>query len=256
MIAALPMYDRPDLTGATDRYWALIRDGLRAGGIDAPETLRRGDADLMPQWMSPDLVLSQTCGFPYRARLHGKVQLVGTPDFGVEGCPPGHYRSVLIARTDDPRGDLAAFDGVAIAYNDALSQSGWAAPQNHAAALGLRFPAGIATGSHAASLAAVAEGRADLASLDAVTFRLLARTQPAAAAVRVVAMTEPTPGLPYICASGIDAEAVFAAVSAAIAALSPEDRAALGVQGLCRIPAEAYLSIPNPPAPEARPTGH
>ena len=251
MIAALPMYDRPELTGATDRYWALIRDGLRARGLDAPEALRRGDAELLPHWLSPDLVLSQTCGFPYRARLHGEVALVGTPDFGVEGCPPGYYRSVLIARAEDPRGPLAEFDGVALAYNDGLSQSGWAAPQNHAAARGLRFPAGVQTGSHAASLRAVAEGRADLASLDAVTFRLLKRAEPLATAVKVVEMTDPTPGLPYICAKGVDAAAVFDAVAAAIPRLSTEDRAALGLRGILRIPAEAYLSVPTPPAPTA-----
>ena len=28
MIAALPMYDRPELQAANDRYWALIRAGL------------------------------------------------------------------------------------------------------------------------------------------------------------------------------------------------------------------------------------
>ncbi len=253
MIAALPMYDRPDLTGATDRYWALIRDGLRAGGIAAPDALRRGDAELMPHWLMPDLVLSQTCGFPYRARLHGKVRLIGTPDFGVEGCPPGYYRSVLIARAEDPRQALAEFDGVTLAYNDGLSQSGWAAPQNHAAALGLRFPAGIETGSHAASLQAVAEGRADLAALDAVTFRLLSRTEPAAAAVKVVAWTDPTPGLPYICAESVDAAAVFAAVATAIEVLSAADRAALGVRGLIAIPAESYLSVPTPPPPAGTP---
>lgn len=252
MIAALPMYDRPDLTGATDHYWALIRDGLRARGMDAPEALRRGDEDLMPLWLTPDLVLAQTCGFPYRARLHGKVRLVGTPDFGVEGCPPGYYRSVLVARADDPRTGLAAFDGIPIAYNEGLSQSGWAAPQNHAAALGLRFPAGIMTGSHAASLVAVAEGRADLAALDAVTFRLLSRSAPAAA-VKVLGMTDPTPGLPYICAEAVDADAVFDAIAAAIEALDADDRAALGLRGLCPIPAEAYLSVPTPPPPAGNP---
>ena len=251
MIAALPMYDRPEMAGATDLYWALVRDELRARGVDAPEALQRGEADLMPQWLAPDLVLSQTCGFPFRARLHGKVALVGTPDFGVEDCPPGYYRSVLIARADDPRQTLAEFDGVPLAYNDGLSQSGWAAPQNHAAERGLRFPAGVQTGSHAASLRAVAEGRADLASLDAVTFRLLRRAEPLAAAVKVVEMTDPTPGLPYICAMGMDADAVFDAVAAAIPRLSAEDRAALGLRGILRIPAQDYLSVPTPPPPTA-----
>ena len=34
--AALPMYDWPELTDATDRLWAALRDGLRAEGVAAP----------------------------------------------------------------------------------------------------------------------------------------------------------------------------------------------------------------------------
>lgn len=249
MIAALPMYDRPEIRAVTDRYWQLIRAALARRSIDAPASLRRGDAELMPQWTDPDLLLSQTCGFPFRAKLHDKVTLIGTPDFGVEGCAPGYYRSVLIARRDDPRGTLAAFDGTAIAYNDALSQSGWAAPQNHAAKLGLTFPAGVQTGSHAASLAAVATGHADLAALDAVTWSLLSEYDPKAASVHVIALTDPAPGLPYITAQGRDSAPVFDAIAEAIAQLDPRERAALRLNGIVYIPAETYLAVPTPPAP-------
>jgi ABC-type phosphate/phosphonate transport system substrate-binding protein len=203
----------------------------------------------MPGWLAPDLVLAQTCGYPYRARLHGRVTLIGTPDYGLPGCPPGHYRSVFVARATDLR-DLAAFDGTPIAYNDALSQSGWAAPQNHAALLGLHFPAGPCTGGHAGSALAVAEGRADLAGLDALTWALIREHDPALAArLREVDQTLPTPGLPLIAALGADAEATFVAVAAAIATLPAADRDALHLRGLVRIPAAAYLAIPSPPAP-------
>lgn len=249
MIAALPMYDRPEIRAVTDRYWQLIRAALARRGIDAPASLRRGDAELMPQWMDPNLLLSQTCGFPFRAKLHDKVALIGTPDFGVAGCAPGYYRSVLIARRDDPRDTLAAFDGTAIAYNDALSQSGWAAPQNHAAKLGLTFSAGVQTGSHAASLAAVATGRADLAALDAVTWSLLSDHDPNAASVRVIDMTDPTPGLPYITAAGRDSAALFDSIAEAIAALDATEARALRLKGIVYIPAETYLAVPTPRAP-------
>lgn len=39
MIASLGMYDRPETMAANDRLWALVRDGLRARGIAAPEAL-------------------------------------------------------------------------------------------------------------------------------------------------------------------------------------------------------------------------
>ncbi len=52
MIAALGMYDRAELHRANDRLWALIREALLARGVDAPETLTRGEAAFMPAWTS------------------------------------------------------------------------------------------------------------------------------------------------------------------------------------------------------------
>lgn len=249
MIAALPMYDRPELRAETDRYWALIRDELATRGIPAPETLRRGDETLMPHWESPDLILSQTCGFPFRAHLHGRVELVGTPDFGNEGCAAGHYRSILIARADDPRDSFAQFDGARLAYNDALSQSGWAAPVNDALAQGIRLIPGPQTGSHRASVAAVAEGRADLAAIDALTWALISEFDDTSA-VRPIGATTPTPALPYITAKGRDPAPIRDAIAAAIARLTPGDRARLRLRGIVAISAADYLSVPIPPAPD------
>lgn len=250
MIASLGMYDFGPLQGANDRLWQLVRDALRDQGIPAPETLTRGEEAYWPTWQSPDLILSQTCGYPFRARLHDKVTYVGTPDYGVEGCPAGHYCSVFVARADDPRRTLADFDGARFAFNEPLSQSGWAAPQTHAAKLGIRLPPTLQTGGHLLSARAVAEGRADLAALDAVTHALMQSSDPVSDRLRVIAVTDPTPGLPYISGPGRDPEPIFQAISAAIAALSDKDRVALRLKGIVRIPLAAYLAVPNPPAPE------
>jgi ABC-type phosphate/phosphonate transport system substrate-binding protein len=248
MIAALPMYDRPETAAANDRLWAGIRDRLRAAGIDAPDRLAR-DRPAAEVWDDPGLVLAQTCGLPYRARLHGRVALVGTPDYGVEGCAPGYYRSALVVRADDPRGAILAWRGARLAYNDALSQSGWAAPQGFAALHGFRFADTLATGSHRESARAVAEGRAGIAAIDAVTWRLIRRWDGFADTLRVLAHTLPTPGLPLVTALAAEADAIRAAAAAAIDALAPDDRETLSLRGLARIPAAAYLAVPTPPAP-------
>ncbi|MBL9064571.1 PhnD/SsuA/transferrin family substrate-binding protein [Tabrizicola sp.] len=250
MIASLGMYDFGPAQAANDRLWALVRDGLRTRGIAAPETLTRGEHAYWDAWQSPHLILSQTCGYPFRARLHDRVTYVGTPDYGVDGCPPGYYRSVFVARADDPRETLADFDGARFAYNEALSQSGWAAPQTHAAKLGIRLPPTLQSGGHRLSALAVAEGRADIAALDAVTHAMLREVEPQVAALRVLALTDPTPGLPYISAASQDPEPVFDALAEAIAALSAPDRTKLRLKGLVRIPRETYLAVPNPPSPE------
>ena len=249
MIASLGMYDRAETAAANDRFWALIRDALRAKGLAAPEDLVRGEGAYWAAWQDPKLVLSQTCGFPFRARLHDKVTLVATPDYGLEGCPPGYYASVFVARAEDGR-CLPEFRQARFAYNEALSQSGWAAPQNHAAAMGFHFATLVETGSHRGSALAVAEGRADLAALDALTWSMLQRWEPAAASLRVVARTAPTPALPYIAAKGADAETSFAALAAAVAALSAQDRETLSLRGVVRIAAARYLAVPIPPTPE------
>lgn len=244
------MYNQADCLPALDRYWALIRDGLRAANVAAPDHLTWGMPDFLDHWLRPDLAMSQTCGYPYRAILHRKVTLIGTPDFGVEGCAPGYYRSVFIARKDDPRGDLMAYRQARFAYNDAMSQSGWAAPQNHAATLGFQFKSLLQTGGHVRSAQAVLNGQADIASVDAVTWCLLVRNDPALADLRIVGRTEPTPGLPYIAALGAAKDTGFATIAAAISGLAPKDRETLGLRGMVAIPAVAYLAVPNPAPPD------
>ena len=249
MIASLGMYDRVEAQPSNDRLWGLIRDGMRAVGLAAPDELTRGAGAYLPAWQARDLVLSQTCGYPYRARLHGHVTLIGTPDYGVAGCPPGYYCSVFVARAGDPRQTLVEFDGAALAFNDDLSQSGWAGPQTHARRLGLSLPPHLRTGGHLMSAQAVAEGRAEIAGLDAVTWDMIAQWDDVATGLKVVGRTVPTPGLPYIAGPGVDGGMMFDIVSRAVADLAEADRAILRLKGLVRIPAEVYLAIPTPPGP-------
>jgi ABC-type phosphate/phosphonate transport system substrate-binding protein len=249
MIASFGMYDFGPAQAANDRLWALTRDALRAAGHAAPDTLIRGEAAYWPAWQSPDLTLSQTCGYPFRARLHDKVTLVGTPDYGLEGCPPGHYRSVFVARKDDPRQTLADFAEAPMAFNEDLSQSGWAAPTTHLLGLGLTPRPALRSGGHRLSAQAVADGRADYAALDALTWAMLQGYEPAADALKVIATTTPTPALPYIAAATANGPALFAALGQAIATLNAEDRTTLRLQGIVAIPASAYLAVPTPPSP-------
>lgn len=244
MIASLGMYDMLAIQPANDRFWALIRSHLGSG----PSRLTR-NMDPWTLWQSPDLLLAQTCGMPYRTSLHQTVALVGTLDYGMAGCPPGHYNSVLVARADAPGDRLHDFSGGIFAYNEAMSQSGWAAPMTHLNALGISFDTHIKTGAHADSAKAVAEGRADMAGLDVVTWTLLQEHDPFAQQLRIIATTTPTPGLPLITARDRDSAPIAAAVRAAIRDLAPEDRATLHINGLIDIPTTAYLEVPNPPTP-------
>jgi ABC-type phosphate/phosphonate transport system substrate-binding protein len=158
MIAHLGMYDRPETAAANKRFWDLIRGHLGHGPVHLNQ-----DIDVWQVWHAPELLFSQTCGMPFRTRLRGKVQLIGTPDYGLSGCPPGHYNSVFVARVQDQT-PLEQFSGRRFAYNEALSQSGWAAPATHMADYGIAPGGLLATGGHMLSARAVAETRADFAA--------------------------------------------------------------------------------------------
>ncbi|WP_439137209.1 phosphate/phosphite/phosphonate ABC transporter substrate-binding protein [Roseicyclus sp.] len=235
------MYDRPEIRWASDTFWGHIRDALRGMQIAAPDTLVR-DGDPWAMWQDPGLVLAQTCGLPFRAHLHDKVALVATPDYDLPGCPPGHYNSVIIARP----GPLPHRPRLAI--NDPLSQSGWAALAAWTVAHDIAFGHVTVTGAHAASARAVADGLADLAAIDAQTWRLLLRHAGADPAFEI-ARTPPTPGLPLITALAHPPSAVAEAVSQGLARLDPAARAALDLRGIVQIDKAAYLALPLPPDP-------
>ncbi len=248
MIGSLAMYDWPEVRAEHDRLWNLIREALVDEGIAAPRRLTR-EASLWAVWESPDLLLGQACGMPYRTRLHGRTELVATPDYALPGAAPGHYYSVLVARADES-GEVTDFIDRTLAFNGQDSQSGWAAPQNQMAALGLRFTHTRHTGAHRESARAVAAGRADIAAIDAVSWRLLEAHHPEISRrLRVLSHTDPTPGLPLITAKGRDPAPLARAVASAIAALGAAERAALGLAGLAQVPAAAYLAVATPLPP-------
>ena len=83
-------------------------------------------------------------------------------------------------------------------------------------------------------------GGADLAAIDAVSWRLAQRFLPEAARLRVLMLTDPTPGLPYIAARGTETGPHAAAVAGAIGA---EAGSELGMLGFARLEAGDYAVV-------------
>lgn len=247
MIATFSMYDWPEQSGHWDAFWAALRDHLRDRGIKAPEALSRG-GDLDAYWLSPDLVIGQTCGLPYRARLRDRVTLIGALDHGLPGCSPGYYHSVIVARRES-----AALENLLqaqFAFNAADSQSGWAAICDLATERGVAIQNARATGSHHQSARLVAEGQADVAAIDGETWRLIERHDPETArSLTILHRTAPRPGLPLITRRGVDPARYAAAVEAAIADSPQSTLDALDIRGFVRLPEDAYLTLPVPPPP-------
>lgn len=217
-VASLPMYDWPEVRWANDVLWSAIAAGLRRRGIDAPEPLERGRP--MPEvWLDEGLVLSQTCGYPFARDLRGRVRLVATPIYEVEGCDAGSYSSMIVTRASERAGGLADFQGRRFALNSRNSMSGFIALKAAMADSGMQLAdaAGwIETGGHRNSLMAVAAGQADIAAIDAVCWALAARHEAELVRqLKPIARTALRPGLPLITA-GHRGDAELAALRAAL----------------------------------------
>jgi ABC-type phosphate/phosphonate transport system substrate-binding protein len=231
-VAFLPMYAVRGTDEHANTLWSCLRDSIRSSGIEAPERVAHFEPRLQG-WLHPELILGQTCGLPYIMKLCDRVELVGTPDYGVEGCPPGFYHSTLVASSADKRESLSEFLGGTLAINGTDSQSGYGAIMFASAPLAQRgrfFRRAIRTGSHDASMQLVARGLADIAAIDSVTWRMSRQFDPGISGLKPIGTTEPTPGLPFIAATGKSPAKLFDAVRTGIAALPEETRQAFGLK--------------------------
>ncbi|PCI03414.1 MAG: hypothetical protein COB78_10680 [Hyphomicrobiales bacterium] len=200
-LASLDMYCWPENRGEWQNLWKAIRSELSELDISSPSFLTFGQP-LEDVWLDPNLLIGHCCGWPYVSKLRDKVTLIGRFNFGVESCPPGHYNSVFIApKNSEWRsvGDLSD-NKPSIAVNSTDSQSGFRALgevfENIESSERL-----IVTGSHRDSIYAIANGEAEFAAIDAITWELAKEYEPMAEDVRVIGHSLPKPGLPLITAN-------------------------------------------------------
>jgi len=237
-IAVLPMYDFPWTAEANDALWASMSAGLAEAGVQSPAVLSRG-GDLALQWRDSRLIFGQTCGYPYATGLRNAVTLIAAPEYAFPGCEGAAHRSFIVRRASDPRRELAGYRGSTAALNGWNSNTGMNLFRAAVAPIAGRAPffrAIAVTGSHEASVTAVAEGRADLAAIDCVSFALIERGRPElVACVAVLAESPLSPGLPFIASAGLGAPTIAAVREALLAALADpnlaEARRTLGLKG-------------------------
>lgn len=199
---AFPMYavkraDNEALTFA-------VRTLLAEHGVDVSHLNWNVSGDnLVSHWRHPDLLLSQTCGFPLMTQLPD-VQTVGCFHYTAPGCDGIHYRSFLVARLTDTQQTLADFKGKRVASNARDSQSGYNVLLNMVASLHHDTPffeRVVISGSHRQSLIEITRGAADIAAIDCITWALLQRHEPALIdGLTVIGESPPAPGLPLITA--------------------------------------------------------
>lgn len=144
LVAALPMYDWPEMRDEVDAQWVLLRDAFRQKGIDAPEAIVRRNGDLPPVpggirdaagaliapdpatlppdeldfhrlWLHPLLLFAQTCWGPMELGLSRHVQVVGQPSYDAyEGGQGELYSSALVMRIGEGPEVRSPADGSAL----------------------------------------------------------------------------------------------------------------------------------------------
>jgi ABC-type phosphate/phosphonate transport system substrate-binding protein len=183
-IAPLPMYDFPELAGAHDRLWRRVSAHARRAGL------------------AGEVPLTQVCGYPLLTSLAGAYDVVAAPVYDVPFCAGSMHCGLIVVQANANFAGLEDLRGTTFALNAADSNTGMNLARRRFAPLarGGRFFGGtLVTGSHAASLDAVSRGEAGAASIDNVTFALLAERRPEAVRnVRVLAATAPSPTPPFV----------------------------------------------------------
>ncbi|HEX6118040.1 MAG TPA: PhnD/SsuA/transferrin family substrate-binding protein [Dongiaceae bacterium] len=238
------MYDTPERAATLAAWWNGLARHWRAAGLgDIPER-SAVPGDLYELWIAPDLFIAQTCGYPLTHALKGRVTLVATPCYAAEGCAGPTYDSVIVARRGSAVRSLGDVPGKIAAINGYDSQSGWNALRH--SLIGRGAPARIVeTGGHRKSMAAVREGRADVAAIDCVTYANVgAVATHEIAPLRIIARSASAPALPYITRRDVapaELEALRHGLRAAIADPALSDvRSQLLIADIAVLPLQAY----------------
>lgn len=247
MVASLAMYPFEPFRDATNSLWCAIRQHLGWG----PSAL---EWEVMTPvvWRHPSLLLAQTCGWPLVTRLADEVAVVGTFDHDVPGAGGGRYQSALVSPHPVTLDELRARPDVVAAVNATDSLSGWISLQN---AWGGRPPSIILSGSHMESVRALAEGRADVASVDSVTWALISSLEPQlVSGLSVVGSGPLVPCLPVVVPLRYEShvDVLRAAFTAAVADPAAADAcAALRIRGFVPFELADYLPLLSlPPKPD------
>lgn len=231
--AELLMYVAPEPIQQANQQWLtriLEHLGLRRLNAD--------HLDLHALWRAPELLLTQTCGYPLITQLRGQVRVIGRPRYELPHSSDGEHCSVLLTRDDNPHQTLADFYNSRGVINGHDSNSGMNLLRERLAPLQRdgRFFASVGiSGAHRESLRWLRENRADLAAIDSVTYAYLARFAPQeVAGLRIVSLSAPSPTLPYIGPLGLSDEQVIQLRQAMNQALQdlPQVAETLGLQAV------------------------
>jgi ABC-type phosphate/phosphonate transport system substrate-binding protein len=210
--ASLPMYNLPEMRAVNTRFWEALRGLLVEAGLrDPPENLRF-DQPPVPERIGPEVLFSQTCGYPLETIFAGHAIRLGTPCYAVPGCDGPTHCGLFIVPAGSPARELCDLRGGVFLFNNCHSNSGMNLPRRALAEIadGRPFFANVVeTGSHPGNLDRIARAEADATAVDNVTYAFWSHYRPEAVTrVRVLAQTPPSPAIPFVTSSATPSETI------------------------------------------------
>lgn len=231
-LAALPWYDFPSTRRSLDAVWRETRSLLGARGIGQIPVALNHEAPYTEFFSYPQLVLSQCCGLDLFQPLASNVVPFAAPVITAFDVSPGKYFSHIVARSS------ANLHTPHVIINNRFSHSGHTTVKIWLEVHGKSHYTVSESGSHAQSLAALREGRADIAAIDALSWLHLDTT-----GLEILDSSEPAPAPPFIMGkhSIIPAEELAAALSEAFERHGHQ----LGMGGVVPVSRGQYREIAN-----------
>ncbi len=250
-LASLPMYNLPEMRVANTRLWEALRGLLIEHGLSDPPQTLVFDRGPVPERIEPELLFSQTCGFPLETVFRGQAIRLGTPVYDAPGCDGPTHCAFFVVPEGSPAQTLADVKGGVFLLNSPVSNSGMNLPRRALAEIagGQAFFGGVVeTGGHPASLARMLAGEGDVASIDCVTYAFWRRYRPEAAMrVRIIGQTPRSPAIPFVT-SVATPPPIVEILRDALRRVATEPRyaavrAGLMISGIEDLPDEAYRAL-------------
>ena len=229
--ASFPMYDFEEVHGTHEVLWNSVARKLEKAGVKGVPAALDRSRGVHELWTDPGLLLSQCCGADLVGRYAGTLALVATPRYRALGCDGCFYSSLVLVAENSPATEISDLRNAVCAVNSHESHSGTNALRALVAPFSRRgrfFSRIVTSGSHPASVAAVARGEADVAAIDCVTYAHLERYRPSVLeGTRRLCFTAQAPGIPFVTRAGSDPDRIRQLQNALVEAFEePEVRAA------------------------------
>ncbi len=248
---SLPMYNLPEMRADNTRFWEALRELLVEAGLrELPERLTF-DRLPVPERIGPEVLFSQTCGYPLETIFSGQAIRLGTPCYAVPGCDGPTHCGLFVVPAGSAARELPDLRGSIFLFNNRHSNSGMNLPRRALADIADGrpfFSKVVETGSYPGNLDRISRGEADATAVDNVTYAFWCHYRPEAARqVRVLARTPASPAIPFVT-SAATPTATVAILRDALTRLGCEPhtataRAGLCITGIVDVPAAAYRRL-------------